>query len=473
MRDLRSPPHVLLVEDDASLGDALSSILASEGYRVSCSSRGDEGCRMALADLPDLVVTDLRLPGMGGIDLVRSIRHAQPSIPIILMTAHGSPESVIEATKEGALDYLSKPFEIEEFLNVIRRSLEPPGARQAVRTDPHPATSRLVGSGRAMQGLYKEIGRLAPRPVNVLVLGETGTGKELIARALHEHSSRVSKPFVALNCAALSEALLESELFGHERGAFTGAVERRIGRFEQANEGTLFLDEIGELSPSTQAKLLRVLQEGTFERVGGRHVLQSKARIIAATHVDLTTAMAKGSFREDLYYRLNQATLAVPPLREHSEDIPDITRHFIELHAARMACPPIDLPDPFMVVLQGHSWPGNIRELENVVRQILIRSDGRAPRAEDLADLLKTSPPPAAPGPPALESIIHATLEAAARGEIRDCHAVMVRRVEHALLAQAMDRADGNQSQVARWLGISRVTLREKLRALGLHPGSE
>jgi len=307
----------------------------------------------------------------------------------------------------------------------------------------------------------------------VLVLGETGTGKELIARALHEHSSRVSKPFVALNCAALSEALLESELFGHERGAFTGAVERRIGRFEQANEGTLFLDEIGELSPSTQAKLLRVLQEGTFERVGGRHVLQSKARIIAATHVDLTTAMAKGSFREDLYYRLNQATLAVPPLREHSEDIPDITRHFIELHAARMACPSIDLPDPFMVMLQGHSWPGNIRELENVVRQILIRSDGRAPRAEDLADLLKTSPPPAAPGPPALESIIHATLEAAARGEIRDCHSVMVRRVEHALLAQAMDRADGNQSQVARWLGISRVTLREKLRALGLHPGSE
>lgn len=246
---MKSRFHVLVVEDDASLGDALAAILAGEGYRVSRARRGDEGCRKAVSEDPDLVVTDLRLPGMGGIDLVRNVRQARPGLPIILMTAHGSPESVIESTKAGAFDFLSKPFEMDEFLAVVHRSVQRVPETPADMGDMEPAVG-LVGRSRAMQSLYKEIGRLAPRPITVLVRGETGTGKELVARALHHYSSRSSKPFVAVNCAALSEALLESEIFGHERGAFTGAVDKRIGRFEQAAEGTLFLDEIGELTPS-------------------------------------------------------------------------------------------------------------------------------------------------------------------------------------------------------------------------------
>ena len=247
---MKSPSHVLVIEDDASLGDALHTILTGEGYRVSCSRRGDEGCRRAIDDNTDLVVTDLRLPGMGGLDIVRSIRSARPNLPIILMTAHDSPESVIESTRAGAFDYLCKPFEMNEFLAAVRRSLQQRWTEaQSSIGDLEPSVG-LVGRSRTMQTLYKEIGRLAPRPVTVLVRGETGTGKELVARALHHYSSRASKPFVAVNCAALSEALLESELFGHERGSFTGAVEKRIGRFEQAADGTLFLDEIGELTPS-------------------------------------------------------------------------------------------------------------------------------------------------------------------------------------------------------------------------------
>ena len=469
---MKSPSHVLVIEDDTSLGDALHTILAGEGYRVSSSRRGDEGCRRAVDDNPDLVVTDLRLPGMGGLDLIRNVRGARPNLPIILMTAHGSPESVIESTKAGAFDYLCKPFEMNEFLAAVRRSLQRWPEAQSGIGDLEPSVG-LVGRSRAMQALYKEIGRLAPRPVTVLVRGETGTGKELVARALHHYSSRDSKPFVAVNCAALSESLLESELFGHERGSFTGAVEKRIGRFEQAADGTLFLDEIGELTPSTQAKLLRVLQECTFERVGGRQVIQGRARVVAATHLDIESAIAARSFREDLYYRLNQSTVFVPPLRDRTDDIPDIARYFVQFHAPRMGVPAISLDQDVIATLQAHLWPGNVRELENVVRQILIKSNGQRPSSADAAELLRISAPAQSPKGPGLDALIDATLSAAERGDLADGHARVVRMVECRLLEQAMRRADGNQSQVARWLGISRFTLREKLRSLGLHPGAD
>lgn len=469
---MKPPSHILVVEDDATLGDALSAILSSEGYRVSCSRRGDEGCREALRGDPDLVVTDLRLPGMGGIDLVRNVRNARPNLPVILMTAHDSPASVIESTKAGAIDYLCKPFEMDEFLASVRRCLQGMSEAPSTTGDVE-ASAGLVGRSRAMQSLYKEIGRLAPRPVTVLVRGETGTGKELVARALHQHSSRSSKPFVAVNCAALSEALLESELFGHERGAFTGAFEKRIGRFEQAAEGTLFLDEIGELTPSTQAKLLRVLQEGTFERVGGRQVIQGSARVIAATHLDIESAIMARTFREDLYYRLSQSTIFVPPLRGRPEDIADIARHFVQVHAPRLGLPAVSFSPDVIAEFQSHPWPGNVRELENVVRQILIKSNGQRPSPSDAAGLLRATllaPSPAGDG---LSGLIDETLTAAERGELDDGHARVVRVVERALLEEAMRRADGNQSQVARWLGISRFTLRERLRALGLHPGAD
>lgn len=470
---MKPTSHILVVEDDATLGDALSAILSSEGYRVSCSRRGDEGCREALGGDADLVVTDLRLPGLDGIDLVRNVREARPNLPIILMTAHDSPTSVIESAKAGVIDYLCKPFEMDEFLASVRRCLQGVSAAPFTVGDVE-ASAGLVGRSRAMQSLYKEIGRLAPRPVTVLVRGETGTGKELVARALHQHSTRSSKPFVAVNCAALSEALLESEIFGHERGAFTGAVERRIGRFEQAAGGTLFLDEIGELTPSTQAKLLRVLQEGTFERVGGRQVIQGNVRVIAATHLDIDSAIMARTFREDLYYRLSQSTILVPPLRERPEDIADLARHFVQVHAPRLGLPAVAFSDDVIAELHSHPWPGNVRELENVVRQVLIKSNGQHPMPSDAAGFLRATA--LAPSPAArdgLAELIDETLTGAERGDLTDGHGRVVRVVERALLQEAMRRADGNQSQVARWLGISRFTLRERLRALGLHPWAD
>ena len=473
MRGLKTSPRVLLVEDDVSLGTALASILADEGYRVSCCHRGDEGCERAMTEAPDLVITDLRLPGMDGMDVVRHLRRNRPMMPIILMTAHGNPEAIMESAREGAFDYLSKPFEMSNLIDVVRRSLarspQPDVVPDAHATDP----PGFVGRSRVMEALYKEVGRLAPRPVTVLVRGETGTGKELVARALHAHSGRASMPFVAVNCAALTETLLESELFGHEKGAFTGAYERRIGRFEQAGGGTLFLDEIGELTPSTQAKLLRVLQEGTFERVGGRQPIASTARVVAATHVDIEASIATKTFRPDLYFRLNQATIAVPPLREHPEDIPEIARHFLGLHSARMDCQPAQLGEDAITVLTAHPWPGNVRELENVIRQVLIRANGRIVGADDVSPLLRGRHPEAEIPDAGLRQMVREALDMAERGEVSDAHSRVVQRLESTLLAEAMSRAEGNQSRVARWLGISRVTLREKLRAFGLHPGNE
>ena len=466
--------RILLIEDDASLASALASVLSAEGYSVDRARRGDDGCQQADNGSFDLVLTDLRLPGLGGIDVIRRIHGAHPDTPILLMTAHGTTETAIEAMKEGAFDYLLKPFEMEELLATTARAL----ASRRLRTDNSTGRSEatpsttLVGRSRAMQALYKEIGRVAAKPVTVLIRGETGTGKELIARAIYAHSDRTHGPFVAVNCAAIPETLLESELFGHERGAFTGAVERRLGRFEQAHNGTLFLDEIGEMGAPTQAKLLRVLQDKSLQRIGGRDSIDVDVRIIAATHVHLEEAIANRTFREDLYYRLNQITLTLPPLRERTEDISLLAAHFVQKHASTLGFRPHALQPSAVETLVAHPWPGNVRELENVIRQALLLTNGFPIADIDIREVLRRGTKPDTDHD-SLRSRVAETLNQAERGEVPDAYDHLVHQLELELFTQAMERASGNQARAARWLGISRVTLREKLRLHGLKEPAE
>src|SRR6266403_149534 len=329
---------ILLVEDDPAVVMALRRVLSEEGHQVTVEKRGDTGLALARADSFDVVVTDMKLPGLNGLDLVRELHAAKPRLPILLMTAHGTTETAIQATKSGAYDYLLKPFEIPEFIELVEKAL----ASRRLMTEPveiggeGDARDALVGNSRGMQSIYKEIGRIASKPVNVIIRGETGTGKELIARAVYQHSDRAKAPFIAINCAAIPETLLESELFGHERGAFTGAELRRFGRFEQADHGTIFLDEIGDMTPGTQVKLMRVLQERCVQRLGGKETLPVDVRVIAATHRDLEGAIKTKQFREDLFYRLSVVVITLPPLRERKEDIPQLVRFFLRKHAPEL-----------------------------------------------------------------------------------------------------------------------------------------
>jgi DNA-binding NtrC family response regulator len=337
-----------------------------------------------------------------------------------------------------------------------------------------PVESRtaLVGNSRAMQDVCKEIGRIAAKPVTVLIRGETGTGKELIARAIYQHSPRAKAPFIAINCAAIPENLLESELFGHERGAFTGADQQRIGRFEQAHKGTLFLDEIGDLPASTQVKLLRVLQLQTFQRVGGKEPISVDVRIIAATHCNLETMIREGKFREDLFHRLNVVCLQLPPLRERREDVPVLVRHFLRKYAADFGVESPAISSEAVAVLQAEPWPGNVRELENMTRRLLLAARGLSITADAVSQILSERNAEAVPTCRSFSTYAGELLGRAQNGELEDAYARMVDEAEREVLTQAITRAEGNQAKAARWLGLSRFTLREKLKQLGLHPDS-
>jgi len=467
--------HILLIEDDISLADNLSDVLKEEGFKVTVCHRGDEGLHKAANNECDVVLTDLRLPGLGGLDLVRQLHESQPRLPVVLMTAHGTIETAIEATKLGAYDYLQKPFEMPGLISVLHRAADASRLMREPVTLPNaPMESRtaLVGSSRAMQDVCKEIGRIAAKPVTVLIRGETGTGKELIARALYHHSPRAKAPFIAINCAAIPENLLESELFGHERGAFTGADQRRIGRFEQANKGTLLLDEIGDLPHSTQVKLLRVLQQQTFQRVGGTEAISVDVRVISATHRNLEAMIREGKFREDLFHRLNVVCLQLPPLRERREDIPVLVQHFLRKYAGDFGVENPTISADAIAALQADAWPGNVRELENVTRRLLLAARGLAINANAVRQTLA-----ARNADPTITSSSFAAhagdlLLRAQKGELNDAHDRMLAEAEREILTQAIALAEGNQAKAARWLGLSRLTLREKLKQLGLHPGS-
>lgn len=466
---------ILLIEDDTAAGAALRNLLHTEGYEVELATRGDDGLALANQSSFDLVVTDFKLPGLSGLELIARLHEARPRLPIIMMTAHGSTETVIEATKLGACDYLTKPFEADEMLAMVAAAVQHSRLMTLPVEMGQAPTSGLgmVGSSRIMCSLYKEIGRVAATPVSVLIRGETGTGKELVARAIYQHSDRADKPLIAVNCAAIPQTLLESELFGYERGAFTGAQTRRIGRFEQAHGGTLFLDEIGDLTPDTQAKLLRVLQEKTLERLGGGEVVPVDVRILAATHHDLEAALRTKEFREDLYYRLSVATLRVPALAERKEDIPELVRYFLRRHASGLGvAQPLIQPEA-VAVLADYHWPGNVRELENVVRQALLLARPFALGPDHVQQALDRSRRSIPNLGQAHAAYISSLLEMAEKGEVIDTYWRMISDLEPELFIQAIRRAKGNQTKAARWLGITRLKMREKLAQLGLHPAPE
>ena len=468
---MNSPAQILLVEDDNSIVTMLCRVLAEEGCVVQVERRGDTGLARAKETAFDIVITDLKLPGLNGLELVRELHAARPRLPILMMTAHGTTETAIEATQSGAYDYLVKPFEMTVLLELVEQAV----LASRLMSVPveigatGPARSAIVGKGRAMQSIYKEIGRIAAKPVGVLIRGETGTGKELIARAIYQHSDRANAPFVAINCAAIPETLLESELFGHERGAFTGAESRRIGRFEQANQGTIFLDEIGDMTPGTQVKLMRVLQEKCLQRLGGKETISVDVRVIAATHQDLEAAIREKHFREDLYYRISVVAIHLPPLRERKEDIPDLANFFLQKYAAEFGVKNPAIHPDAVEFLQAQSWPGNVRELENVIRKVLLLAQNYTISVEHIRAALAKPSQPAASTDKSLQEYANELIAAAQRGELADAHLKLLETAERVLISRAIELANGNQARAARWLGISRLTMRKKLVQFGSH----
>ena len=472
---MKKTAHILVIEDDPGLVAGLQSVLSDDGYEVTLAHRGDLGLRRAQEEEFDVVLTDLKLPGLSGLELVRQLHQAKPRLPIILMTAHGTTETAIEATKFGAYEYLLKPFEMAELLELAGKAVASSRLMTEVVEIGAMSSTRdsIVGQSRAMQTIYKEIGRVAGKPVIVLIRGETGTGKELIARAIYQHSERAQAPFVAINCAAIPETLLESELFGHERGAFTGAEARRIGRFEQAHGGTLFLDEIGDLTPNTQVKLLRVLQERCLQRLGGKETIAVDVRVIAATHRDLNEAMKEKLFREDLYYRLSDVVIVLPPLRARREDIPELIHYFLQKYGAELGSPQAAIHPEGLQFLSAQPWPGNVRELENAVRKVLLVARGHTISIGHIRAALNAGSLVSKSAEPSLRELAADLLAAALRGEIDNAHARLLTGAEQEVVAQAIQLAKGNQAKAARLLGISRLTMREKLRQFGLHPEQE
>jgi nitrogen regulation protein NR(I) len=472
---MKTNAQILLIEDDPGISMTLRRVLTDEGHGVAVERRGDAGLETARNGEFDVVITDMRLPGTDGLQLVRNLHAAKPRLPIILMTAHGTTETAIEATKFGAYDYLIKPFEIPELLNLVEGAIS--SKRQATEPIglgfPGEASDALVGTSRGMQAIYKEIGRIASKPVNVLIRGETGTGKELIARAIYHHSDRAKGPFVAINCAAIPETLLESELFGHERGAFTGADQRRIGRFEQAEGGTIFMDEIGDMTPGTQVKLMRVLQERCIQRLGGKETIPVDVRVIAATHRELESAIEQKQFREDLYYRLSVVVIRLPALRERREDIPQLVTYFMRKHAAELGVKDPSIHPDAMGFLQSQRWPGNVRELENVVRKVLLIAQGYTINAQHVRDASARAPRLESVSERSIGEIVDELLAAAQQGDLQDAHDRLLNEAERELFTRAIELAKGNQAKAARWVGVSRLTMREKLHHFGIHPAAE
>jgi nitrogen regulation protein NR(I) len=472
---MQRPAHILLIEDDTSLATVITDALEAGGYQVTLAQDGNAGFALARKNPYDALLTDFQMPGQDGLDIVLKLHEEKPHLPVILMTAHHSTDVAIQATRRGAWDYLMKPFPLATMLSLIGRAVECSrlAARPVALEREVAEGDSIIGRSPGMQEVYKEIGRVAAKPVTVLIRGETGTGKELVARALMRFSDRLQKPYVTVNCAAIPETLLESELFGHEKGAFTGAEARRIGRFEQADKGTLFLDEIGELSMGTQAKLLRVLQEKTISRVGGRENIEVDVRVIAATHVDLEAAIAAKHFREDLFYRLNVVTLTLPPLRDRREDIPLLAQYFLRRHGEDLQISQPTLQPEALAHLEKQPWPGNVRQLENVLRKALLSARGYPIGIVDLEKNLRAPVGATASTSVPWQKFVTDTVEAASRGEIEDAMKVLHGKIEEEALRHAIELAEGNQAKAARWLGLSLPTMREKLRLHALHPKQE
>jgi nitrogen regulation protein NR(I) len=464
---------LLVVDDEPNVLYSIEKGLQSDELEVVVAATGRQGIELVEQTRPDAVILDVRLSDMSGLDVFDRIRQAAPRLPVIIITAYASTETAIEAMKRGAFEYLLKPVDLHQLREVVRRALELSRFRHVPAVfedeDASEDAERIIGHSAAMQEVYKAIGRFAPRDETVLITGESGTGKELVARALFHHSSRANAPFLALNCAAIPETLLESELFGHERGAFTGAERRRIGKFEQAHEGTLFLDEIGDMSPATQAKILRILQEHSFERLGGNETIQNDVRLLAATNKNLEAEVAAGRFRQDLFYRLNVFAIRLPPLRERREDVPLLIEHFLRRFSRGLSRTVHSVAPEALVCLQAYDWPGNVRELQNVLKYALIQAAGTIVTLECLPENLRqdASAPVLAPPEGRQLEINEFTTSLLHAGE-PDIYRRVTMEVDRTLLEVVLRHVKGNQVQASELLGISRTTLRAKLRSLGI-----
>lgn len=491
-----SRQKLLIIDDEPNIRYSIQTVLSSNELSVIEASTAKEGINLATQQKPNAVLLDVRLPDMSGLDAFDRIHAIDPRIPIIMMTAYSKTETAIEAMRRGAFEYFVKPVDFTVLKQAIARALhisrlnQVPALLPNEHEEPPADSEQIIGQSAAMQEVYKSIGRVAPQDVTVLILGESGTGKELVARSIFHYSKRSEKPFLAVNCAALSESLLESELFGHEKGAFTGADSRRIGKFEQVNGGTIFLDEVGDMSPSTQAKALRLLQQQQFERLGGTTTIQTDVRIIAATNRDLAAMVHDGTFREDLFYRLNGFTIQLPALRDRKRDIPMLIDYFVKVVSRDLAKPIRQVSQAAREMLLSHDWPGNVRELYSAVRYAVVNSssgiiteqclppscvDRRHVELSQVEEHL-----PEASLDAGSTNLAASVIDVGQLAELRslvhsgwssgslDIYREVMQRVDAAIVEEALKLSGGNQQQAAERLGISRPTLRSKLRAINV-----
>jgi two-component system response regulator AtoC len=467
---------MLVIDDEPAIQHLFRRVFASRNFMVETAGTAAEGISTLAREEPGAIMLDLVLPDGSGLDVFRQIRNSNSQTPVVVITASGDSDTAIEAMKLGAFDYLIKPLDVAELRRVVGRALEvyrlmkePVEFAQEPSPPVRSGDTALIGRCLAMQKVYKAIGMVASQNVTVLIHGESGTGKELVARALYHHSDRCDKPFLVVNCAAIPEGLLESELFGHEKGSFTGADRKRIGKFEQCDGGTLFLDEIGDMSPVLQSKLLRVLQEQRFERVGGNETITTDVRLIAATNRNLEQMVAESKFRGDLYYRLNGYMISLPPLRERGEDLPLLVEYFRMQANEALRKSVLDVCPKAMEHLRSHDWPGNIRELQGVMRQAVLQTRGQV-LLEDFLPNLSGSSRSELKTPTSLEatdSVAHSVRRLLEEGaeDIYDC---VLEEVERKMLLLVLKHTDGNQQEAARIMGVTRTTLRTKLHKLGL-----
>jgi two-component system nitrogen regulation response regulator GlnG len=468
-------PKLLVVDDEPSILHFFRRAFPGPDVTLLTASSAAEGLAAVERDRPDVVVLDINLGGESGLETFRRIHEADPKVPVIFITGHGTADTAIEAMRLGAYEYLLKPLELDHLTDLVDRAFEISRLMRVPATIPEggeavDTADAMIGRCPAMQAIYKQVGRVAPQDVTVLVLGESGTGKELVARAIYHYSKRARGPFLAINCAAIPENLLESELFGHEKGAFTGADRKRIGKFEQANGGTLFLDEIGDMSPITQTKILRVLQGQEFERVGGNEPIRADVRVIAATNRELEKMVAEGTFRGDLYYRLNVYTIRIPPLRDRGEDLPLLVNHFVRRFGRELGKEVRDVSPEGLEVLRRYPWPGNVRELQSVVKQTLLETTGPVVLPEFLPAAVRKGEGGTAGEASFDFGGLTAYVEDQLKGSSTNLYADYQRLTDRHLLALVLRHTGGNLSGASRALGITRATLRAKLAALGLKP---
>jgi DNA-binding NtrC family response regulator len=476
---------LLVIDDEPNIRFSIEQVFGGRAdVQVFGAHNATEGLRLAREESPHVILLDVKLGEESGLDVCDDLARIDPRFLIIFITGHGSADTAIEAMKRGACDYLVKPLDAGQLIQVVEQAFTisrlmhiPAFVDQSDRVEDNP--DRIIGTGPLMQTVCKQIGRVAPQDVNVLILGESGTGKELVARAIYHHSRRTQAPFLAINCAAIPESLLESELFGHEKGAFTGADRRRIGKFEQCHHGTLFLDEVGDMAPATQAKILRLLQEGRFERLGGSETITVDVRIVTATNQNLDLLIEQGGFRRDLFYRLRGVTIRLPPLRDRAEDIPELAHHFLYRYNRQLGTTVQSIAPEAIELLQKHLWPGNIRELQSVIREALIVSAGATLLPEFLpvefrqrtTASIESDPEvdvPAIPVPALDWPTLQSYVEAVVHSGDPDVYRRALEHFDRLLLSKVLALTNGNQAQAATLLGLSRPTLRSKLRVANM-----